>query len=152
MPRFVTADSSPAHADYGAVGAARTPRRVQEAHLRAGRALPFTLPADDQVAADVEAHARLDHGRWVVDCPACPSAQLASFEDRRFFCTDCHNAAAGGAWVPVRWPPANQLEAVEAELELRPADATRNWRPGESVDDVRAENAAHGIPPTKRRA
>jgi len=101
------------------------------------------------------AEARVDHGRWVVDCPfpGCNSAQFASKTDHRFFCVDC--SGPDRLWVPVVWPDDIELAAIEAALSLRPEISTRSWEsPGwrarrgvspETVADLLAENAAHGL-------
>lgn len=75
----------------------------------------------------------VNHGRWVVNCP-CAGAQLACRTDPRFFCTDCLNAWAGGAWVNVAWP-ANP-DYIDAMLSSRPL-GLQNWAPG---DDLEFEN------------
>lgn len=82
----------------------------------------------------------VNHGRWIVNCPFCPSAEYASLEDRRFFCTDCGNPLVGGAWLPVRWP-AHHAE-IERLLVSRPRTA-RNWMPHESLKDLERENVVH---------
>jgi hypothetical protein len=81
---------------------------------------------------------RVNHGRWVIDCPDCGGAQLACRTDPRFFCTDCGNAAVGGAWRPVRWPA--DAAGVEAALGARPL-GLQNWTEDEPVGLLRAENA-----------
>src|ERR1039458_8742106 len=58
-----------------------------------------TLPTAQSTMAT--GFARVDLGRWVVDCPWCNSAAFASREDRRFFCVECGNAAVHGAWITV---------------------------------------------------
>jgi len=108
----------------------------------------YGLPGD--VAAMVKAgqsatraSAWVDHSRWLVNCPdpTCVGCQYASKGDPRFFCNYCHNAAAGG-WVSVDWP--DDVEGIEAALAARPDPRTRNWKPGESVDDLLRENAENG--------
>lgn len=94
---------------------------------------------------------RVDHGRWVVDCPFCPSAQYAAWSDPRFWCPTCEMAENGGRWVSVEWPPEAMVERVEAILEARPEPRSRNWRTGESVAALRSENRAHGLPEEARR-
>lgn len=47
---------------------------------------------------------REEVGRWIVDCPFCPSAQIAAETDPRFLCSDCLNAPVGGAYVATEWP------------------------------------------------
>jgi hypothetical protein len=78
--------------------------------------------------------AYLNHGRWVVDCPACPSAALAG---ATFACEDCGYG-----------PEAVQMPAEAADVEdaVRPRPLrNRNWRPTETVADLEAENAEHGL-------
>ena len=82
----------------------------------------------------------VNDGRWLVQCPSCHSAQFAAKTDHRFFCVECQNRANGGLWVAVEWP--NNVDAIEALLELRSDVRTRNWRFG---DDLAAENDQHGV-------
>lgn len=79
--------------------------------------------------------ARVNHGRWIVDCPDrdCTAAVMASIEDPRFVCPVC----AYGIFT-VTFP--NNADAVEKVLLERPVPATQNWLPGESVGDLRKEN------------
>lgn len=107
-----------------------------------GNALP--APPLATVAAYV------NHGRWVADCPTpgCGGALCLSRQASLFLCPQCWNAANGGQWMAVTFPAAKQQ--IEALLLRRPAadDWTapaRNWRPGESTAQLRAENAARGL-------
>lgn len=77
-------------------------------------------------------------GRWVVQCPDCNSAQLASHVDPRFMCHECGNLANGGAFRPLLWP-ANRAE-LEELLHARPL-GNQNWTPAETIVDVAAINA-----------
>jgi len=78
--------------------------------------------------------ARLNHGRWIGDCNSrdatrnrtCLNAQLLHPGDPRFFCVECFNEAAGGAWRPVAWPPDRAV--VESPLLALPAPE-QNWAP-----------------------
>jgi hypothetical protein len=81
-------------------------------------------------------------GRWIVMCP-CGGAQLAAREDHRFFCVDCLNAQVGGQWRTVSWP--DDAEAIEAALLARSAPETRTWLPTQTLTDLLAENAEHGL-------
>lgn len=81
---------------------------------------------------------RGNHGRWVVECDHCTSAQLASQADPRFMCVGCGNGYQSGAWRPVEWPTEPEVLAVL--LDERPRSLA-NWEPGETVDDIEAENA-----------
>ena len=79
--------------------------------------------------------------RWLVQCPACLSAQYTTQADPRFFCVDCLNEHVGGAWLPVVWP--EDREAIEAALAVRPQPHTRTWMPHESVEDLHRQNTEH---------
>ena len=106
--------------------------------------VPPHLPTE--VADGPSAHAEVNHGRWIVNCPdpACSSAQLAARDDLRFFCVACCNErTAPGRWLPVVWP--DDPAAVEAVLRERDT-VNANAAPGESVADLAAENAAAGLP------
>lgn len=99
--------------------------------------VPFFLPAE---VSDVEILARVEHGRWLVDCPFCASAQFACRDDPRFFCVACLNEQAGALWIRVLWPPDPQ--AIEDVLRSR-LTVNANWHPSESVADLVAENVEH---------
>ncbi|GAA4358390.1 hypothetical protein [Angustibacter luteus] len=93
-------------------------------------AAPRPLDVSTALAVDSPVSVRVNHGRWLVDCP-CGGAQLASRTDQRFLCCDCGNALVDGLFRPVVWPPdADAIETALAELEL---DA-QNW----PVDEVEA--------------
>lgn len=107
---------------------------------------PYRPP--EGIARSPRAVAEVNHGRWVIRCPFCPGAMLASREDRRFFCVDCLHAGtqAEGKWLAVRWPSDAELEKGERLLATREVPMTRNWDPArESVADLDAENRARGV-------
>ena len=63
-------------------------------------------------------YARINHNRWVADCP-CGSAQIVTPADPRLACTEC-----GYGWVELVFP--EDTDTVETELaELLPHQ--RNW-------------------------
>jgi hypothetical protein len=104
----------------------------------------------------VVTHARLDWGRWVVDCPWCASAQHASREDHRFFCVECGNAAVRGQWISVVWPDDAEIARVEELLSCRPSKDNQFWTPTwatfapprfarEEIDVLVVENKVHGV-------
>lgn len=121
----------------------RTLQDTSEAfwHRMTGRPQSPPAPADGLpiVAAVV------NHGRWIAECPACSSAQLVRPDDPRFWCVECRNASAGGAWLRIVWP--DDAAAAEHFLLERPAEATRNYDPrrGEDAVDLAGENALRGI-------
>lgn len=91
---------------------------------------------------------QVNHGRWIVECPCCPSAALAGpgFVTDRFLCAECGNSAAGGRYFEVAWPDRRTVRRIEELLGRRPDMKTRNWIPGEPVGMLLAENIAHDIP------
>lgn len=81
--------------------------------------------------------ARINHGRWIVDCPACPNAHLLPVDGNEFRCANC---GSGPHDVNV---PADRHDIEEA---LEPRDVlNRNWQPGETVADLHAANVEHGV-------
>lgn len=106
------------------------------------------LPPVPQAAGLPVALAYINHGRWVVECPlGCGDAKLVTdVMPRRYICTDA--MCPGDGWYHVRMPAARA--EIEAELLKRPARrpdvaVTRNWLPGETVDDLKDQNRARGI-------
>ncbi|MEU9861336.1 hypothetical protein AB0D99_10690 [Streptomyces sp. NPDC047971] len=70
------------------------------------------------VLLGVQLWARINHNRWLADCP-CGSAQVATPADPRFACTEC-----GYGWAALVFP--EDPAAVEDALaELLPHE--RNW-------------------------
>jgi len=120
----------------------------------------FGKPLSDFVAERGAAPSRLDRDaapaeacvnalgqdvRWVALCPDCAGAEYVWWDDPRFYCVACQNASIGGRWRPVLLPDDRQ--AIEAALMARPDPSTRHCLPGETVDDLLAENAAYGVTP-----
>lgn len=107
---------------------------------RANPGLTLRIP---KAFALAPVQAFVNDGRWLVMCEVCNGAQEASRSDRRFLCVDCLNAGHGGLWRRVEWP--RDAEAIEAVLSARPQVANRQWRPGETIRDLLAENREHGV-------
>jgi len=108
-----------------------------------GRRIP--VPPDSAMAAGRELGAFVNDGRWLVQCDACYSAQLASRADHRFYCIECLNGCVQGNWRPVRWPA--DAAAIETALAARPRRDLQNWVWGQTADDLAAANAKHGVTP-----
>lgn len=104
-----------------------------------------TVPPLTDVAIDAALDARVDAGRWIAECPDCHDAQYVWTAEAHplFLCVTCFNATVGRRWRPVLIP--SERAAIEAALEPRPMPHNRNWTPGETVADLRAENRQHGI-------
>ena len=99
--------------------------------------------------------AYVNHDRWVADCdtPYCGEAQEVW---ARFFIPDTPDNVTG-RWVRYRrmefvcgncgktyligWPADKDL--IDAALSRRVVPETRNWLPGETVEELEAENTAH---------
>lgn len=86
-------------------------------------------------------YARVNWSRWIADCPNpfCTSALAVAREQPWFACLDCD------ATAEIVWP--RYCEDVERLLVMRPDPITRNWEPGETLQDLYRENAEHGILP-----
>ena len=79
--------------------------------------------------------ARLDAGRWLVDCPlGCGGAELVSNAEPWFVCLSC---GSGGEWYRVELP-SNRAD-IEVEITRRDNVLGWSWNPGESIDNLRAE-------------
>ena len=92
-----------------------------------------------EVAETPTVSVRIEQGRWLAECWWCGGLQRAARTDHRFLCDQCYNAPAEGKWLRTVWP--EEATEIERLLIERPVP-NRNWRPGESVDDLRRENAA----------
>lgn len=107
------------------------------------------VPALDQVDDAAEPlFAECHRGIWVArcDCGAegVPGPGGVVFLDQPLvWCPRCENVAVGGRWRVVRVPAV--WEAIEAVLALRPDPETQNWQSQETLQDLIAENLAHGI-------
>lgn len=82
--------------------------------------------------------ARLNHGRWIVDCPECNGAELVT-PDLRFRCqSGTHLAVEYAVRVPL------EAEWIMQLVAHRPV-VNQNWQPGETLEDLARDNAAHGV-------
>ena len=79
-----------------------------------------------------------NHGRWVANCPAdqCSEAHAVTPGDG-FMCVNC------GMVSKLGWPL--NMEQLTRTLSLRSVPETRNWLPGETLDDLVAENLEHKV-------
>jgi len=108
------------------------------------------LPTPTAANTSGEVAARINHGRWLVDCAGCNSALVVDLSELVFMCVECGNNHNDGKWLAVT-VPANR-EAIETELLKRPwsgrnpaSAINRNWEPGETVATLKQENTDHGI-------
>lgn len=84
--------------------------------------------------------ARVNHGRWIVDCPDCPNAQLLRHGQGWSTEFRCGNCGSGPHDVDL----PDDRSAIDTALGLRP-EVNRNWSPGETVEDLQVENTEHGV-------
>ena len=109
---------------------------------------PLPEPTEANISGEVPA--RINHGRWLVDCAGCNSALVVDLGQPVFMCVECGNNHNDRKWLRVIVP--RNRKAIETELLKRPwngrnpADAkNRNWEPGETVATLKQENTDHGI-------
>ena len=118
--------------------------RVPARFFRKRFDLDWTAPKSVGLGATVPAY--VNDSRWVARCytfPVCLGAELVSRDDPRLFCCSCLNAAVGGQWVQVVFP--DDADEIETVLSARPVPPHRHWVPGESVADLKDENAERGV-------
>jgi hypothetical protein len=94
--------------------------------------------------ADVPIEARINHGKWIADCPDCNGAEFVFLEELFFMCAGCLNAGVGNKWRPVVVP--TDRKSIEKVILARPLPQNRNWVPGETVAKLKAENVERGLP------
>ena len=99
-------------------------------------------------------YVRLNHGRWLADCPTgCggaeklhPDGNIRVHSDVSYGLTREGVFVCGSCGVEssVSWPSRDQLEEIEAVVQVRPM-INRNWTPGETIDALVSENIEHGL-------
>jgi hypothetical protein len=110
----------------------------------------FVIETPAEVAIAGVAYAEANWGRWVARCvrPWCTNAIALEPGQVEFLCLGGPDAC--GYSTVVIWPPDPQ--AIEAILGMRPVRRTQNWLPGEHLEDLLAENAAHDCLPPEWKA
>jgi len=96
-----------------------------------------------QHPAGVVLPAQIHEGRWVALCE-CGGAEVVDPEEPAFYCFSCYNVTNEGRPRPVDFPA--QWRAIERVLLARPMATTRGYIPSETLNSLRAENIAHGLP------
>lgn len=86
--------------------------------------------------------ARVNHGRWIADCPFCTGSEMAWFEQPSLFiCFSCRNKAVSGHLLRVVIPK-NYLKIEDILMIRHPVN--RNWE-GETLSALKSENTKVGI-------
>lgn len=107
------------------------------------RRIPQTVLANaNQIASNAPISAEIVHNRWIAQCE-CMGAEVVDRDIPIFFCLSCFNTEIEGKTRPVIFP--SQINAIENTLLLRPNPMNRNWRIGETVADLQAENDRRGL-------
>jgi len=88
------------------------------------------------VAGAQPIEARIEHARWIADCPNCNSAEFL-FEDKLFMCSSCNNSDVRGKVRKVK--VHKDRKKIEDLLKARPVH-NRHWREPETVADLENEN------------
>ncbi len=123
---------------------------LAEAMFRNGRGVPPPAPATTAGLPTVVA--RIDDGRWLVDCPSdyCNGAVVVSATVPLYICPDCGSPDTG--WCAVVYP--DEKADIEALLLARPQNmgrvgplrgGPRFWFPHETLDDLARENRELGV-------
>ncbi len=85
--------------------------------------------------------ARVEHSRWIVDCPNCGSAEFY-FEDGLFLCSLCGNSNINGKTYRVKMPKErNNIEKVLGKRAI----VNRHWKNTETLKDLESENIIMGV-------
>ena len=91
-----------------------------------------------EIYASKPLEARIEHARFLVDCPNCNSAEFY-FEDKLFFCSLCKNSDIGGKVRKVKMP--TERKKIEEILSVRPIK-NRHWT-NETLQGLAKENELH---------
>lgn len=83
--------------------------------------------------------ARINHGRWLVNCPNCNNVEYA-FEDNLLFCSQCSNGDGETRRVVI----SGERKQIEDILGKR-LITNRHWNILETTDKLIAENIEYGI-------
>jgi hypothetical protein len=88
--------------------------------------------------------ARVNWGRWIVDCPHPYCRDALTFDPlnsppQLFECRNC------GTQAEIGWPPEQMVIGVERLLMMRPDPADRCWDPSETLIDLMTQNGVLGV-------
>ena len=122
--------------------------------------------------------AEVNHGQWMAFCE-CGGAEAVDTDEPIFYCFNCGNRATKGRPRPVAFPPQQEREEIERLLLARPlgdggganeidrvflarplagvvdGEAVvmhRSWSPGETVEELRAQNGMIAALEMQRKA
>lgn len=120
-------------------------RKLGHRHWFVTMATSFGFDPVDKIAPNPKVEARVDHGRWLADCPFCNGAELVTEDDPIFLCLSCGNAEVKGELLDVKFPSLSTRKQAEDLLRAR-SRHHRNWDPAkEGIEQLKAENEAHRL-------
>ncbi len=109
--------------------------------VEAKRKLQRNILKNLDISGSKPLEARIEHSRYVVDCPNCNSAEFA-FEDNLFLCSMCNNSDIGGKLRKVKMPKdRKEIEAILSKRQIK----NRHWIPSQTIKDLENENIIHAL-------
>ena len=85
--------------------------------------------------------AQVTEGLWFASCPDCKTPVIVDNQEPSFFCTTCLNAGNDGHPYAVDFRGKAEVEELFAR---RKDPRTRNWLPGETIEDLKREQRTRG--------
>ncbi len=146
---------------YGNGSARGYIRKIQSEMYKRG--IQVQIIGLDDAPVGTAVRARIWQGQWISDCE-CGGASFVDPDEPVFFCFGCGNRAHGKRVRPVEFPTGR--EEIERVVLARPVNdlagltdleragmskpvlfvsgqpLLRSWRPGESVEDLHAQQDA----------
>lgn len=86
----------------------------------------------------VELAARINHGRWLADCPVCEVGALTRPDWGVACCISC-----GTIYPNIKFP--DDVEVITRLLLAREKRITQSWIPTETAEDLFLENMEHEV-------
>ena len=90
----------------------------------------------------LKANARVNQGRWIVDCPFCNGAEALWPGEPWFLCGGCKN---NDSMLALKVVLPEDISLIEKALEKRTRYENRNWSPGETIRDLEIQNKQKGV-------
>ena len=97
-------------------------------------------PSDIYLGVKLEA--RVNHGRWVVDCPFCKGAETIWPGEPFFLCAHCANNRTK---LAIRIELPKERVEIEKILDERLEPENKNWTPGETLAQLKKDIKAKGV-------
>lgn len=99
----------------------------------------FQVPVPKEFASEKPLTAECIRGAWIIRCPDCKGAEYA-WEEGMFFCCSCLNNNVGHKLRRASFPPKRVV--IDFLLQVRPLN-NRNFKPGETIEQLESENKEH---------